>query len=140
MSNADGVTLLREARAVLLIDWPSRAVPDSLARAGLYVVSEDGPDLFNEYARSGDEITVRRVGTPPPSVDLVYAYRPLDELRDIAARAARLGARALWVEHLGRDELDAARMTALAAGLALVTTPIIDAAAAVRAARATTAD
>ena len=53
-----GWKLLRTARSVLLIDWPSRAVPDALARAGLDVVSADGPDIYNAYELDGDEVRV----------------------------------------------------------------------------------
>ena len=38
----DGARLLAEAVTILLIDWPSRDVPDTLARHGFTVVSHPG--------------------------------------------------------------------------------------------------
>ena len=34
---------LRGARSILLIDWPSREVPESLAREGYRVTAKGGP-------------------------------------------------------------------------------------------------
>ena len=93
----DGTELLRGTSTILLIDWPSRDVPDSLARAGLQVTSEDGPGLYNAYESNGGEIRPRRVAGRPARADLVYTHRPIDELAEIVGQAAALGARAVWV-------------------------------------------
>ena len=88
--------------SVVLIDWPSRDVPDVLARAGLTVISNDGPDEYNVYEREGAEVRVRSVEGLPKRADLVYAHRPLDELPGIVDAAKTLGATAVWLQS-GRD-------------------------------------
>lgn len=125
----EGIAQLREARTILLIDWPSRDVPDSLARAGLHVVSSDGPDVYNVYETDGDEVRVRRVEGPPAQVDIVYAFRPLDELPEIVNQARSLGARAVWLERIAPAEVGYARETVESAGLTYIDAPpIVDAA------------
>jgi hypothetical protein len=71
--------LLRSAQSVLLVDWPSRDVPDTLAEAGyaVFVKNGPGPEDFNP--------------APPEHVDLVYCHRPLAATsRKLASRAASL--------------------------------------------------
>ena len=43
--------LLSTSTSFLLVDWPDRDVPDTLARHGFSVVSHDGPGAneFNAY-------------------------------------------------------------------------------------------
>ena len=124
----DGTELLRGASTILLIDWPSRDVPDSLARAGLQVTSEDGPGLYNAYQVDGVDVRRRRVEGRPARADLVYAHRPVDELTDIVEQAATLGARAVWLE-LGSPQ---ARALVESAGLLYIDAPqIADAARAI---------
>jgi hypothetical protein len=95
---ADPVKLLSGAKTVLLIDWPSRDVPDTLARGGFTVVSSDGPDEYNAYEVEGDSVRVRAVGQPPKRADLVYTHRPIDELPDIIDAAKAAGAKAVWIQ------------------------------------------
>ena len=47
--------LLAASTSFLLIDWPSRDVPDTLARHGYRVVAADGPgdDQYNAYGSRG---------------------------------------------------------------------------------------
>jgi predicted CoA-binding protein len=95
--------LLAATRTILLIDWPSRDVPDSLARHGFTVISDDGPRTgHNSYQADGDEVRVRPLTGPPQTADLVYTHRPVDELPDIVEAAMALGARAVWLQS-GRD-------------------------------------
>jgi predicted CoA-binding protein len=94
----DVAKLLADAKTVLLIDWPSRDVPDTLARSGLTVVSSDGPDEYNAYELEGNEVRVRAVGEPPKRADIVYTHRPIDELPDIIDAAKAAGAKAVWIQ------------------------------------------
>lgn len=121
----EGIALLREARTILLIDWPSRDVPDSLARAGLRVVSSDGPDVYNYYETDGDEVRVRRADGPPAQVDIIYAFRPLDELPEIVNQAHSLGARAVWLERVAPPDVGYARETVESEGLTYIDAPSI---------------
>lgn len=128
MTAADGVDLLRGARSVLLIDWPSREAPDTLARSGREVVSADGPEIYNAYELDGDEVRVRRLHGPPERVDFVYAFRPIEELPEIVEQARELRARAVWLERVAPDDLARARATVETTGLALVVGSILAAA------------
>ncbi|MEX2046265.1 MAG: CoA-binding protein [Chloroflexota bacterium] len=99
----DAATLLAETRTVLLVDWPSRDVPDTLARGGFTVVSNDGPDEYNAYEVEGTEVRVRRIGRLPERADLVYTHRPIDELPEIVDTAKAVGAKAVWIQS-GRED------------------------------------
>lgn len=94
----DVAKVLAVAKTVLLVDWPSRDVPDTLARAGFAVVSNDGPDEYNAYVVEGGEIRVRKVGRLPRTADLVYTHRPIDELPEIVDTAKAIGAKAVWIQ------------------------------------------
>ena len=109
--------LLDRVRSVLLVDWPSPAVPRALLEAGLvvYGFSPGGysrAELAAEPPVPGDGIrgfppgpgelhhlVFRRLDRRPDQVDLVYIYRPAAELHDIlVSHAAPLGATALWLQ------------------------------------------
>ena len=96
----DAKELLKSVRKVLVIDWPSREVPELLARAGFHVVVRGGPgpEDFSTYEMNNGEIVVRKVGRRPERADLVYSFRPLDELPDIIAVAKTLNARTVWTQ------------------------------------------
>src|SRR5688572_9557829 len=102
----DAAELLADAKTVLLIDWPSRDVPDTLARSGFTVISNDGPDEYNAHEMQGGEVRVRDVGELPKHADLVYTHRPIEELPEVVDTAKALGARAVWIQS-GRDKTDA---------------------------------
>lgn len=141
---ARGGELLSFARSVLVIDWPSRDVPESLARAGLDVTVRGGPGPadYNHYRVDGDQVMVRPAGEAPAHVDLVYCHRPVGELPGIVELARSLGARAIWRQSgvtaggakdpagtwVPEEESRQARAITEAAGLAYVEAPyIIDA-------------
>lgn len=132
--------LIRDSHTVLLVDWPSRDVPDTLARAGYTVVSADGPaDEYNAYEVVEGRIAVRPVADPPDRVDFVYSHRPVDELPRIVEQARSLGARAIWLQSgldatgardprgswLPEDQADRARRIVEEAGLAFVDGPYL---------------
>jgi predicted CoA-binding protein len=92
--------ILRTAGTILVVDWPSKDVPETLARTGYTVVVKGGPgpaDYSFHELRDG-EIVRRPAGGPPPGADLVYAHRPVDELAGIASLARQVGAIAVWYQ------------------------------------------
>jgi predicted CoA-binding protein len=99
-SNAvtDTGKILEQAKTVVVVDWPSRDVPDSLARAGYVVIVKGGPepDNFSTYGLRDGEVVATKTGHAPDQADLVYAHRPLGELSGIVEWAKRLGAKAVW--------------------------------------------
>jgi predicted CoA-binding protein len=92
--------ILKAASSALLIDWPSRDVPDTLTRAGYAVFVKGGPepDNYSAYELRDGEVVTRRLGRAPEQVDVVYSHRPLDELPGIVEMARGLGARTVWCQ------------------------------------------
>jgi len=90
--------VLADTRSVLVIDWPSRDVPASLAFAGftVFVKGGPGPADYTVWELERGEPVSRPLGRALDRVDLVYCHRPFGELSGIIALAGRLGARALW--------------------------------------------
>ena len=127
---------------MLVIDWPSREVPETLARAGFQVIVRGGPgpeDFSIFEAGAAGEITVRRTGRAPETADLVYSYRPLSELGGIIAVAQQLRAKIIWTQSglsgpgvkdpkgcwLSDEEREAARAMVESAGMRYVSGPYI---------------
>jgi hypothetical protein len=128
--------VLQDTSSILLIDYPGRVVPDTLARSGFEVTAHEGPgpEEYFRYSADGDEVTKSAGAGPPAAADLVFSHRPLDELGPIIEEAVRLGARALW-QHTGytRDERRQAEAMVASAGLVYVDEPnILDAVAELR--------
>jgi len=84
MSAAEDI--LAAAKTILVIDWPSRDVPDALARASFDVIVKGGPG-------PADYTPAR-----PARVDIVYCHRPLAELPAIVELAQELGAGTIWYQ------------------------------------------
>jgi predicted CoA-binding protein len=114
--------VLASTHSVLLIDYPGRVVPEAFARAGYETSAHEGPgeDEYYAYTLEGDEVVRSHAGKPPAHVDLVYTYRPVDELPAIVALAVDLGARAVW---FGEADPDLAREIVESAGLLFVGEP-----------------
>ncbi|HUP84488.1 MAG TPA: hypothetical protein VM143_02365 [Acidimicrobiales bacterium] len=122
--------------SILLIDYPGRIFPDTLARAGFDVTAHEGPgpDEYHRYSVNGDEIMKFAGGGTPAAVDLVFSHRPLDELGPIVDEAVRLGAQAIW-QHEGYtpEERHHAETMVTSAGLVYIDAPyILEAVAEVR--------
>ena len=133
--------ILRETGSILVVDWPSKDVPETLTRAGYTVLVKGGPEPDNYWAyevRDG-EVVSRRTGEAPAGVDLVYSYRPVEELPGIVAMPQHLGAGAVWLQSgvasdgtkttdgcwMDQAASQAARAVVESAGLAYVEAPYI---------------
>jgi predicted CoA-binding protein len=129
--------VLDSSRYVLVIDYPDRDVPDALVRAGFEVIAHEGPtDLdYNVYGLDGDTVTRRQLDHVPSMADLVYTYRPLDELQGIAASAHKLGAKAVWVQPDTGHDSARGRAIVETLGMAYVDAPDIREAVRAREAR-----
>jgi predicted CoA-binding protein len=138
----DASEVLKNANTLLVIDWPSRDVPESLARAGLEVFVRTGPgarDYSLYQLDQGGGISIIQVGRPPDKADLIYCFRPLSELPGIIATAQRLHAKTLWMQSgfssthdkdpkgcwMPEEELRSARELSEAAGLIFLSEPYI---------------
>jgi hypothetical protein len=91
---------LRSTGTVLVIDWPTKEVPETLARAGLRVVVQGGPgpEDYSLYELRDGAVRTSRLGRAPASADLIYAYRPITELSSIIETAKRLNAKEIWTQ------------------------------------------
>ena len=96
----EAADILLAADSVLVVDWPSRDVPDTLARAGFAVVVHGGPgpEDYTEHRLENGGIVAVQIGRPPEHADVVYTHRPVDELPEIVETASAIGARAIWVQ------------------------------------------
>jgi hypothetical protein len=135
------IEILRAVETVLVIDWPSKEVPELLARARLRVVVRGGPgpEDYSIYQINNGEVLERLTGRPPERADLIYSYRPLSEMPGIIAKAKELGAKTIWSQSGvnatgGKDprgcwvadkELTLARNLVEAAGLRFIAEPYI---------------
>jgi predicted CoA-binding protein len=115
MSDVNDV--LNGSQIVVAIDWPSREVPESFAAAGFQVYSHEGPGDDEWYLYEGD--ARRHASGPPGAADLVYTYRPVDELAGIVEFAQKLGAHSIWFEEGRRDSEAAAAARAIVEGAGL---------------------
>jgi hypothetical protein len=122
--------VLAGVSSILLIDYPGIQVPEGVARAGFTTTAHEGPgpDEYYAYEVAGDVVRRRKVGAEPVQVDLVYTYRPVDELPGIVEHAQQLGARAVWFQDDGSiaGAPGRAREIVEAAGLAFGTGALLD--------------
>ncbi|HVY71201.1 MAG TPA: ankyrin repeat domain-containing protein [Verrucomicrobiae bacterium] len=110
--------ILEAGESILLVDWPTAAVPRALLEAGLTVfgyspagysqadlseepvIADDCESVFPP--KDGSErghLVFHRLATKPKAVDIVAVYRPADELPGIVmAHAVPLKAKALWMQ------------------------------------------
>jgi len=133
--------ILKAVETVLVIDWPSKEVPELLALAGFRVVVHGGPgpEDYSAFEPKNGEVVVRPVGRAPERADLIYSYRPLSELPEIIETARGLNAKTLWTQSglsatgvndpkgcwIPEEELAVARKLVELAGLNYITEPYI---------------
>ena len=98
MPTAEDEDVLDHVDTILVVDYPSRDVPDTLARAGFAVVVHGGPgpEDYSAYELNNGAVVVRTLGAALRHADLVYTHRPIAELTGIVSTAQAIGARALW--------------------------------------------
>lgn len=110
--------ILEAARTILLVDWPSPAVPRALLEAGFtvfgysprcYSKAEIAPnppsdaDSGSVFAPKdqGEQgyLVFRRLDGRPPGADIVSVYRPPEELPGIIAdHVLPLRAKVIWLQ------------------------------------------
>lgn len=102
---SDRASSLSAAHDIVLHNWPSRDVPDTLVRAGFAVTVYGGPepDDISVCELVDGEIVNRKTGRQPDRSDLMYVFPwpGFDLERDlpgVASNAVRLGATTLWYQ------------------------------------------
>jgi len=94
--------ILKTAKAILLIDWPSPDVPRALVDAG-FTVYGYSPNRYSvaELVDDGTgtkKMIFRKLDDHPGSVDIVNVFRPEEELEGIVKEhVLPLGAKTLWL-------------------------------------------
>ena len=138
---AEAEKILAATDTVLVVDWPTRDVPDSLVLAGYTVVVKGGPGPgdYSAYEIEEGQVVVRPAGAAPGQADLVYSYRPMEELAGIVSQARAIGAKAIWSQSgltsdgakdpkgcwVAEDELRRAQKVVQEAGMAFIEQPYI---------------
>jgi hypothetical protein len=128
--------ILQTSASVLLVDWISTRVPRTLLEAGFLVFgSSPGgyskAELLSEKP-TGDYLSVhpaenqergflvfRRLAAAPSPVDIVYVYRPAEEVKKIITTVVvEVGATTFWLQPPVTS--DEARRLAVEKGVAFV--------------------
>jgi predicted CoA-binding protein len=132
---------LHSAHTILVIDWPTKEVPESLTLAGFHVVVHGGPgpEDYSVYELNNGNVVPRHLGRPPERADLVYSHRPLSELPQIIATAKNLHAKTIWTQSglsaagvndpqgcwIAQEQMQSAQNLVQSAGLNYITQPFI---------------
>ncbi|HKE58868.1 MAG TPA: CoA-binding protein [Pyrinomonadaceae bacterium] len=108
--------ILQTSFSVLLVDWISTQVPRTLLESGFLVFGSspggysqaellnEAPDseylsVFPPEDQQPGFLVFRRLATAPSAVDIVYAYRPAEELEKIITTVvSAVGAKTLWLQ------------------------------------------
>jgi predicted CoA-binding protein len=106
----EAAEILRQAHRIVLHDWPDQDVPDALALAGFDVTCYGGPapdDVFRHEVVGG-KVVGHKTGVPPDAGDLVYVFRPIEELPQLLEEAEQIGATTIWrqsgLNHAGEKD------------------------------------
>lgn len=92
---------LKNAKTILLVDWPDKSVPMALLKAGFMVIGYS-PDKYTlisyktDYAE--DKLVFSDLEYTPGEVEIVNIFRPEDEHAAIIAKhVIPLKAKAVWL-------------------------------------------
>lgn len=90
--------ILKNAKTILLVDWPDPDVPRSLINAG-FTVFGYSPDKYTAISLGGDgKLAYSDLSGKPASVDIVNVFRPEAEHASIIGQhVLPLKAKVLWL-------------------------------------------
>ena len=103
--------ILKNAKAILLVDWPDIGLPTALLNAGLEVYAYC-PDQYSKAEVKGGQVIFNDLAGNPDRVDIANIFRPEDEHERIIEKIVLpLGAQTVWlhppVRSKFKDELAA---------------------------------
>lgn len=81
--------ILKNAKTILLVDWPDKSVPMALLKAGFMVIAYP-PDKYTlisyktDYAE--DKLVFNDLKGAPGEIEIVSIFRPEEEHADIIER------------------------------------------------------
>ncbi len=94
--------ILKAAKTILLVDWPSPGVPRALVDAG-FTVYGYSPNRYSVAELIDDgtgikKMVFKKLDSHPDSVGIVNVFRPEEELKGIIENhVLPLGAKTLWL-------------------------------------------
>lgn len=92
---------LKNAKTILLVDWPDKSVPLALLKAGFMVIgySPDKYTLVSYETRYAEDILVfSDLEGPPGEIEIVNIFRPEEEHAEIITKhALLLKAKTVWL-------------------------------------------
>lgn len=99
---AKNVKVLKNAKTILLIDWPDKSVPMALLKAGFMVISYSPGKytlLSYETSYAEDKLVFNDLEGTPGEVEIVNIFRPEQEHQEIFERhVLPLKAKAVWLQ------------------------------------------
>ena len=98
---ANPIEVLKNAKTILLVDWPDKDVPLVLLKAGFMVISYS-PDKYTllsyETNYAEDKLVFSDLEGPPGQVEIVNVFRPEEEHEEIINRhGIPLKAKTIWL-------------------------------------------
>jgi CoA binding protein len=108
--------VLKEAKVVLLVDWPTPELPRILLKSGfkVFCYSPNGytrAEIVAEYPHDvnqknifppkdkGGFLVFRQLAAPPPAIDIANVYRPEQEHAGIVTNVLlALGTKCVWLQ------------------------------------------
>lgn len=98
---AKHIDVLKNAKTILLVDWPDKSVPLALLKAGFMVIGyspEKYTLLSYETSYAEDKLVFSNLEGPPGQVEIVNIFRPEEEHEEVINRhALPLKAKAIWL-------------------------------------------
>jgi predicted CoA-binding protein len=96
------IQILKNARTILLVDWPNVDLPISLLKAGFTVFSY-APDTYSraviETKEGKEKLIFKALDGQPHEVDIVNIFRPEEEHEEIITRhVLPLKAKVIWLQ------------------------------------------
>lgn len=98
---AKHIRILKNAKTILLVDWPDKSVPLALLKAGFMVIGYS-PDKYTlvsyETNYAEDSLIFSELEGPPGEVEIVNIFRPEEEHEEIITKhALPLKAKTVWL-------------------------------------------
>jgi len=94
--------ILKNAKTILLVDWPDKSVPMALLKAGFMVIGYS-PDKYTlisyKTSYAEDKLVFSDLDGAPGEVEIVNIFRPEEEHAKIFERhVLPLKAKAVWLQ------------------------------------------
>jgi len=93
----DPFQILKNAKTILLVDWPDIGLPMAVLNAGFEVLSYS-PDQYSKAEVKDGKVVFNQIEGRPGQVDVVNIFRPEAEYDEIIKKhVLPLGAKTVWL-------------------------------------------